>query len=298
MDQDVIWLSPVLKSPFVDNGYDISSYTEVNPDFGTLVDLDALFAEVHKRGMKILMDLVVNHTSDQHAWFQESRKSKNNPYRDWYWWRPPRYDEQGNRQPPNNWREEFSNGSAWEWDETTQEYYLHIFAKEMPDLNWESERLRHAVYHDVMKFWLDRGCDGFRMDVINLISKNPSLPDASIQDPDEELQWPYEHCANGPRVHEFLQEMHGEVLGKYEGSVTVGETPYTHHDFDALVPYVLPERKELQMVFQFEQQEVDGGQLQYKSYTLAEFKNIVSRWQVGMQERGGWNSIFLEVSRV
>lgn len=150
--------------------------------------------------MKIVMDLVANHTSDQHRWFIESRKSKDNPYRDWYWWRPPRYGEDGTRRPPNNWREEFSNGSAWQWDETTGEYYLHLYAKEQPDLNWESKEMRYAVYRGIMKWWLDRGCDGFRMDVINLISKDPRLPDASIQDPGEAYQWPYEYCANGPRA--------------------------------------------------------------------------------------------------
>lgn len=293
----MIWLSPIYKSPFVDNGYDISSYTEINPDFGTLADVDQLFSEVHKRDMKIIMDLVVNHTSDQHPWFLESRKSKDNPYRDWYWWKPPRYDSDGNRQPPNNWREEFSNGSAWQWDEGTGEYYLHLYAKEQPDLNWENPKLRGAIYQDVLRWWLDRGCDGFRMDVINLISKDPRFPDASIQDPGETFQWPYEYCANGPRVHEFLQEMHREVLSQYPGIVTVGETPFTHHDFDVLVPYVLPQNKELQMIFQFEQQEVDGyPQLVPKDYNLTEFKAITSRWQTGMQSRGGWNSIFLEVS--
>ncbi|KAK3704664.1 hypothetical protein LTR37_013763 [Vermiconidia calcicola] len=292
---DVIWLSPVYKSPFIDNGYDISSYTEINPDFGTLADVDELIQKVHERGMKLVMDLVVNHTSDQHLWFLESRKSKDNPYRDWYWWRPPRWADNGERQPPNNWREEFSNGSAWQWDEQTGEYYLHLYAKEQPDLNWENPQLRHAVYNDVMRWWLERGCDGFRMDVINLISKDPSLPDASIQDPGESFQWPYEHCANGPRVHEFLQEMHREVLSQYPGIVTVGETPFTHHDFDVLVPYVLPQNKELQMIFQFEQQEVDGyPQLVPRDYALSEFKAITSRWQTGIQERGGWNSIYLE----
>ncbi|KAK5162882.1 uncharacterized protein LTR77_011139 [Saxophila tyrrhenica] len=292
---DAIWLSPIFKSPFVDNGYDISSFQEINPQFGTLEDVDELISECHKRGMKLVMDLVVNHTSDQHDWFLESRKSKDNPFRDWYFWRPPRYDSNGERQPPNNWREEFSNGSAWQWDETTGEYYLHLYAKEQPDLNWETKALRQAVYKDIMKWWLDRGADGFRMDVINLISKVPGLPNASIQDPNEKFQWPYEHCANGPRIHEFLQEMHREVLSKYSNFITVGETPFTHHDFDVLVPYVLPQNKELQMIFQFEQQEVDGyPPIVYKEYTLPEFKAITSRWQVGMQERGGWNSIYLE----
>lgn len=157
------------KSPLVDMGYDISDYQDIDPRFGTIHDMDDLIAAMHARGLKLVMDLVVNHTSDQHKWFQESRKSKDSPYRDWYWWRPARYSESGERMPPNNWREEFSNGSAWEWDETTQEYYLHLYCKEQPDLNWETPAVRKAVYEDVMKWWLDRGADGFRMDVINLV---------------------------------------------------------------------------------------------------------------------------------
>jgi len=287
----------VYKSPFVDNGYDISDYHEIDARFGTLADVDRLISEMHKRDMKLVMDLVVNHCSDQHQWFVESRKAKDNPYRDFFWWRAPKYSPEGERLPPNNWREEFSTGSAWEWDETTHEYYLHLYCKEQPDLNWENPKLRQAVYNDIMKWWLDRGCDGFRMDVINLISKVPSLPDAPIKNPDDKFQEPYKYCANGPRVHEFLQEMNREVLSKYPNLITVGETPFTHHDFDVLVPYVLPENKELQTIVQFEQQEVDGyPQLVPKDYQLSEFKEITSRWQVEMQRRGGWNSIYLEVS--
>ncbi|KAK5715618.1 hypothetical protein LTR15_010264 [Elasticomyces elasticus] len=292
---DVIWLSPVYKSPFIDNGYDISDYHEIDPRFGTLADVDQLIAEMHKRDMKLVMDLVVNHCSDQHEWFVESRKSKDNPYRDFFWWRPAKYSDSGERLPPNNWREEFSSGSAWEWDELTQEYYLHLYCKEQPDLNWETPAVRQAIYTDIMKWWLDRGCDGFRMDVINLISKVPSLPDAPIKNPDEKFQESYKYTANGPRIHEFLQEMNREVLSKYPGLITVGETPFTHHDFDVLVPYVLPENKELQTIFQFEQQEVDGyPQLVPKDYKLSEFKEITARWQIEMQNRGGWNSIYLE----
>ncbi|ORX36241.1 alpha amylase [Kockovaella imperatae] len=292
---DVIWLSPIYQSPFVDNGYDVSDYTAIDPRFGTLDDVDALIAGLHERGIKLVMDLIINHTSNEHYWFKESRKSKDNPYRDFYWWRPPKWSESGERLPPNNWREEFSNGSAWQWDEHTGEYYLHLYAKEQPDLNWENPKLRQVIYEDVMKWWLDRGVDGFRMDVINLISKNPELPDASIQDEGETWQWSYEHTANGPRIHEFLKEMNKEVLSLYPDIITVGETPFTHHDFDTLVPYVLPENNELQMIFQFEQTEVDGyPPLVVKKYTLPEFKQVTSRWQTGMQERGGWNANYLE----
>ncbi|KAK8847717.1 hypothetical protein IAR55_005576 [Kwoniella newhampshirensis] len=195
---DVVWLSPVYQSPFIDNGYDISDYQDIHPQFGTLADVDQLIAEMHARDMKLVMDLVVNHTSDQHKWFIESRKSKdNNPYREFYIWRPAKWSSSGERLPPNNWREEFSSGSAWEWDEGSQEYFLHLYCKEQPDLNWESPAVRKAVYTDIMKWWLDRGCDGFRMDVINLISKVPGLPDATVRDANEKFQWPYEHCANG-----------------------------------------------------------------------------------------------------
>ncbi|TKA43122.1 hypothetical protein B0A54_06070 [Friedmanniomyces endolithicus] len=274
----------------------VVNYHEIDARFGTLADVDELILEMHRRDMKLVMDLVVNHRSDQHQWFVESRKSKDNPYRDFFWWKAPKYSPEGERLPPNNWREEFSTGSAWEWDETTQEYYLHLYCKEQPDLNWENPKLRQAVYDDIMKWWLDRGCDGFRMDVINLISKVPSLPDAPIKNPGDKFQEPYKYCANGPRVHEFLQEMNREVLSMYPNLITVGETPFTHHDFDVLVPYVLPENKELQTIFQFEQQEVDGyPQLVPKDYQLSEFKEITSRWQVEMQKRGGWNSIYLEV---
>jgi len=181
----------------VDMGYDISDYQDIHPPFGTMADMDKLIAGMHDRGIKLILDLVVNHTSDQHAWFKDSRSSKDNPKRDWYWWRPAKYSSDGTRQPPNNWREEFSNASAWQWDETTEEYYLHLYTKEQPDLNWECPELRRAVYDDIMLWWLDRGADGFRLDVINLISKVPSLPDASILDPNGTYQWPYEHCANG-----------------------------------------------------------------------------------------------------
>jgi len=261
-----------------------------------MASMDALIAEMHKRDMKLVMDLVVNHTSDQHAWFLESRSSKDNPKRDWYFWRPAKYAADGTRQPPNNWREEFSNASAWKWDEKTEEYYLHLYTVEQPDLNWENPDMRRAVYEDIMLWWLDRGCDGFRMDVINLISKAPGLPDAPVQDPGEEFQWSYDHTANGPRIHEFLQEMNREALSKHSEVITVGETPFTR-DMDVMVPYVLPENKELQMIFQFEGQEVDGyPQLIPKDYQLSEFKRVTTRWQVEMQERGGWNSSYIEVS--
>ena len=185
---DVVWLSPVYRSPMDDNGYDISDYQDVDPLFGTLEQLDELIAGVHERGMKLVMDLVVNHTSSAHAWFEESRSSKDNPKRDWYWWRPPRAGHVGGEPgaEPTNWGSVFS-GPGWTWDPVTEEYYLHIFAPSQPDLNWENPEVREAVYA-MMRWWLDRGVDGFRMDVINHISKNvvegsPGLPDAEVVGP-------------------------------------------------------------------------------------------------------------------
>ncbi|GJE99983.1 glycoside hydrolase family 13 protein [Phanerochaete sordida] len=252
---DVIWLSPIYKSPLADMGYDIADYEDIDPRFGTLEDWDRLVEGVHKRGMKLLMDLVVNHTSDEHAWFKESRSSKTNPKRDWYIWRPPRYDEHGNRLPPNNWESIFQ-GSAWEYDEATDEYYLHLFVKEQPDLNWENPDVREAVYR-MMRFWLDRGCDGFRMDVINMISKVPGLPDAPVLEPMKEFQAASLFYANGPRVHEFLKEMNEKVLSRYD-VMTVGETPCTHNPQE-IAEYVLPQNRELNMVFQFELMDLDLG---------------------------------------
>ncbi|KAG8728269.1 maltose permease, partial [Ceratobasidium sp. 428] len=175
---DVIWLSPIYKSPLKDMGYDISDYQDIDPRYGRLEDWDELLKEVHGMGMKLIMDLVVNHTSDQHEWFKESRSSKTNPKRDWYMWRPAKYDSEGKRYPPNNWASIFG-GSAWEWDEETEEYYLHLFVKEQPDLNWENPEVRQAVW-SLMRWWMDKGCDGFRMDVINVISKVAGLPDADV----------------------------------------------------------------------------------------------------------------------
>src|SRR3954470_1498273 len=208
---DVLWLSPVYPSPQDDAGDDISDYQDIEPVFGTLAQFDELLAGVHARGMKLIMDLVVNHTSDEHAWFTESRSSVDSPKRDWYWWRPS---------VPNDWRSFFS-GPAWELDPTTGEYYLHLFSRKQPDLNWENPDVRAAVY-EMMRWWLDRGIDGFRMDVINLISKGAGLPDGVVS---EGGLWGggrrFLMC--GPRIHEFLQEMHREVFAGREELLTVGE---------------------------------------------------------------------------
>ena len=225
---DVVWMSPVYASPMDDNGYDISDYTGIDPLFGTLADLDELVAELHARGMKLVMDLVVNHTSDEHPWFTESRSSRDNPKRDWYWWRDPRpgvipKPPGTPGAEPTNWESHFS-GPTWTWDEHTGQYYLHIFSRKQPDLNWENPEVRQAVYA-MMRWWLDRGVDGFRMDVINMISKDLSLPDTqprpgSLYGPGDQ------YFTFGPRNHEFLAEMYREVFAGRDAHVlTVGEMP-------------------------------------------------------------------------
>ncbi|CUA71386.1 hypothetical protein RSOLAG22IIIB_04601 [Rhizoctonia solani] len=285
---NVIWLSPIYRSPQKDMGYDISDYQDVDPMYGTLGDWDSLLKETHKAGMRMIMDLVVNHTSDQHSWFKESRSSKSNPKRDWYIWRPPKFDAEGNRKPPNNWAGHFG-GSVWEWDKTTQEYYLHLYATEQPDLNWENPEVRQEVWR-IMRWWMDKGCDGFRMDVINMISKVPGLPDGEITRPGEQYQ-----PGTNPRVHGYIQEMHREVLSRYPNYFTVGESPFTHDPHD-LLPYVLPERKELQMMFEFEFADIDRihNRLVPRIPSLPEIKSVINKWQTFMFKHGGWNSLYME----
>jgi len=279
---DIVWLSPVYKSPNDDNGYDISDYRDIMDEFGTMADWEELRDGLHARGIKLMMDLVVNHTSDEHPWFMASRSSKDNPYRDFYYWRPGKPDGR----EPNNWLSFFS-GSAWEYDEKTGEYYLHLFSRKQPDLNWENPRVRQEVY-DMMRWWLDRGVDGFRMDVINCISKAEGLPDAGS----DRYAWGGEFFLNGPRVHEFLQEMHREVLSRYD-VVTVGETPGVTVE-DARL-YTDPRRNELNMVFQFEHMGVDngpGGKWDVRPWDFRELKRILNKWQLGLQGIG-WNSLYL-----
>ncbi|KAJ6513701.1 glycoside hydrolase family 13 protein [Mycena vitilis] len=293
---DVLWLSPIYRSPLADMGYDISDYRNIDPRYGTLDDWDKLLAGVHERGMKLMMDLVVNHTSDEHEWFIESKSFKTNPKRDWYIWRPPKYDADGNRQPPNNWKSVFQ-GSAWEYDKTTDEYYLHLYLAKQPDLNWENPKVRQAVW-DLMTFWIDRGCDGYRMDVINLISKAKGLPDAPVTIPGDAYQDASFLFANGPHVHEYIQEMNRKVLSQHD-LITVGETPFTHSAAE-LVKYVLPANKELNMVFQFELVDLDSPRTEERSpfihrpWKLSEFKEIVTRWQRFERDAGFWNAVFIE----
>ncbi|MBS8264237.1 alpha-glucosidase [Mesobacillus boroniphilus] len=281
---DVIWLSPVYKSPNDDNGYDISDYRDIMDDLGTMADWELLLKEMHDRGMKLIMDLVVNHSSDEHQWFVESRKSKDNPYRDYYIWRPGK-----NGKEPNNWESVFS-GSSWQYDETTDEYYLHIFSKKQPDLNWENPKLRQEIY-DMMQFWLDKGIDGFRMDVINFISKVDGLPDA----PNPEGK-PYasgsQFFMNGPKIHDYLQEMSREVLDRYN-AMTVGEMPGANVELAKL--YTDEDRNEVNMIFQFEHVDLDsgpGGKWDLRPLKLTDLKKSFTKWQMGLEEIG-WNSLYL-----
>ncbi|MFC0302567.1 alpha-glucosidase [Virgibacillus soli] len=281
---DVIWLSPIYDSPNDDNGYDIRDYRRILEDFGTMADFDELLAGLHARGMKVMMDLVVNHTSDEHEWFQKSRESKDSPYRDYYYWRPAK-----NGKEPNNW-ESFFSGSTWKYDEQTAAYYLHLFSEKQPDLNWENEKVRQEVY-EMMKFWLDKGIDGFRMDVINMISKHPELPDAKAT-AGKTLASGGPYFMNGPRVHEFLQEMNREVLAHYD-MMTVGETPDV--DVEDAKLYTGADRHELNMVFQFEHVDLDSGpngKWDLRPLSLLDLKHVFTKWQNGL-DQVGWNSLYL-----
>ena len=280
---NVLWISPMLESPQDDNGYDISDYRRIYEEYGTMEDYEELLCEAHKRSIRILMDLVVNHTSDEHNWFIESRKSKDNPYRDYYIWKDP-----VNGKEPNNWGGAFG-GSAWEYDPQTQMYYLHLFSKKQPDLNWENEKVRQEVY-DMMKFWCEKGIDGFRMDVISMISKDQRFPDGEMNNGLYGDFGPY--CVHGPKGHEFLQEMNQKVLSKYD-IMTVGETAGV--TIEEAQKYAGDDRNELNMVFQFEHVESgcgDYGKWTTAKYDFKEFKNIMIKWQEELQGKA-WNSLFL-----
>ncbi len=279
---DVIWLSPVYQSPNDDNGYDISDYQEIMSDFGTMEDFDRMLAEAHKRGIRIVMDLVVNHTSDEHKWFVESRKSTDNPYRDYYIWRDAK-----NGKEPNNWGASFG-GSAWEYDDTTDMYYLHCFSRKQPDLNWDNPMVRQEVF-DMMTWWCDKGIDGFRMDVISMISKKPGLPD--VQAPEGAYGDCCSAVCNGPHVHEYLQEMNRKVLSRYD-IMTVGEAAGVTRQ-EAL-KYASLDGKELNMVFQFEHTGITAGE--YGKWTdkkvpLIPLKKILNSWQTELEGKA-WNSLY------
>ncbi|TFC11876.1 alpha-glucosidase [Cryobacterium algoritolerans] len=277
---DALWLSPVYPSPQHDNGYDISDYQEIEPVFGDLAEFDLLLAEAHERGIKIVMDLVVNHTSDEHAWFRESRSSLTNPKRDWYWWRKPPADGG----PPNGWASAFS-GPAWTLDEQTGEYYLHLFAKQQPDLNWENPEVRLAVY-SMMNWWLDRGVDGFRMDVINFIAKQVDLIDGPAPATGG-------GSPTGPQIHDYLQEMREAVFAGRTGEhLTVGEMPGVATG-DAVL-FTDPARGEVDMIFQFEHVRLDQGANKFDVLprSLRALKKNLAHWQDGLAETG-WNSLYL-----
>lgn len=279
---DVIWLSPVYQSPNDDNGYDISDYQAIMKEFGSMEDYDRMLAEAHKRGIKIMMDLVVNHTSDEHAWFVESRKDKENPYRDYYIWR-----EGKDGKEPNNWGACFG-GPAWEYDEATDMYYLHLFSKKQPDLNWENEEVRDAVF-DMMIWWCEKGIDGFRMDVISMISKAPGLPDGEVGKSGYGGFGPY--VQNGPRVHEYLQEMNRKVLSNYD-LITVGECSGV--TVEEAKKYAAADGRELSMVFQFEHMDLDGGESfkwNDRKIKLTELKQVLSKWQTQLDGKA-WNSLY------
>lgn len=278
---DVIWLSPVYQSPNDDNGYDISDYQQIMKEFGTMKDFDNMLEQAHKRGIKIMMDLVVNHTSDEHRWFIESKSSKNNPYRDYYIWRDGK-----NGKEPNNWGSCFG-GSAWQYDKTTDMYYLHLFSKKQPDLNWDNPKVRDEIF-SMMTWWCEKGIDGFRMDVISMISKDKNLPDGIGNSLYGDFS-PY--VINGPHVHDYLQQMNKEVLSKYD-LITVGETSGV--TVDEAKKYASEDGTELNMVFQFEHMDLDGGESfkwNKRKIDLVELKKVLSKWQKELEGKA-WNSLY------
>lgn len=279
---NVIWLTPIFKSPLVDNGYDIADYEAINPIYGSMNDFKKLLQQAHERDLKIVMDLVVNHTSDQHKWFKESKKNRNNKYSDYYIWRDPKEDGSA----PTNLGSAFG-GSAWTYVPERNQYYLHLFAKQQPDLNWDNPQVRNDIYQ-MMKFWLDMGVDGFRMDSISFISKPSKFEDAPLED-NKEYGAYYYGSANGPHIHEYLREMNQKVLSKYD-VISIGETPHTTAREARL--FVEPDRHELDMVFQFEHMHVDYGEFgRYSDVTfkMSDLRNSMTSWQNDLS----WNSNYL-----
>ena len=280
---NMIWICPIYSSPNDDNGYDISDYRKISEEFGGIKAFDILLKEMHKRDLKLIMDLVANHSSDEHKWFQESKKGESNPYHDYYIWKRGDFDV-----PPNNWLSVFS-GSAWQWDSNLNKYYLHLFTKKQPDLNWENPKVRDEIY-DVLNFWFSKGVDGFRMDVISFISKRldfpPAKEGATLSDMMENIY------ANGPRIHEFLKEMNKKVLSKYD-IVTVGEGPGVN--LKTGLKYVDENEKELDMVFHFDHLQIDfgpEGKFDPQTVDFIQFKKVFSDWDLYLKNKG-WNSIFL-----
>ncbi|MDR3216850.1 MAG: alpha-glucosidase [Clostridiaceae bacterium] len=278
-----VWLSPCYKSPNDDNGYDISDYRDIMDEFGTLDDWKEMLAGLHERGIKLIMDLVVNHTSDEHEWFKQSRSSVDNPYRDYYFWRKGRGKD--GKKPPNNWTSRFG-GSAWAYDDATSEWYLHLFTKKQPDLNWDNPKVRKEV-HDLVDYWLDLGVDGFRCDVITYISKVAGLPNGKFNP----IQCGDEMFTHGPHIHEYLSALNNEVISRYD-AMTVGEAAGVTIEQGLL--YTAESRGELDMVFEFEHILSEAYfSLLPKKFNLKQYKAIMSKWQDGMHGKG-WNSLYLE----
>ena len=289
---DTIWLSPVYASPQKDMGYDVSDYRAIHAPYGTLADAERLITELHARDMRLWMDLVVNHTSDQHAWFQESRCSRDNPKRGWYFWRDGKNGADGSRRPPNNWKSVFG-GSAWTYDETTDQYYLSLFLSSQPDLDWTNDDMRSEI-HDDIRFWLDRGVDGFRIDSMNLMSKHEGLPSADIVDPNEEYQSGDKYFASGPRMHEYLHELRTQVFDPY-GAITVGELGFTK-DIDSVSKYVAKSRKEVNMLFTGDLVDMDFGVSKYDrdDFHPEKLGALTEKWQTAMPKFDGWNTVYLD----
>ncbi|KZS48555.1 alpha,alpha-phosphotrehalase [Paenibacillus glucanolyticus] len=280
---NIVWLQPVYVSPQNDNGYDVAEYCSIDPAFGTMEDFDELVAELKKRNMHLMIDIVVNHSSTEHPWFKEARTSRDNRYRDYYIWRDPGTDGG----PPNNWKSKFG-GPAWQYDEGTGQYYLTLFDKTQADLNWENEKVREEVV-DILRFWADKGVSGFRMDVINLISKDPDFPDddGSVSPGDGRKFY-----TDGPRVHEYIKELNEKVFKPYN-LVTVGEMSST--TLEHCIRYSNPKENEFSMTFNFHHLKVDypnGQKWELKPYDFEELKKVLSDWQTGMQQGGGWNALF------
>lgn len=291
---DVVSVGPFYQSPQVDVVYDISNYEQVYKPYGTLEDVDALITTTHARGMRIIFDLVINHSSNLHKWLQESRSSKNNPKRDWYVWRPAKVDAKGYRHPPNNWRSHFTV-PAWTWDETTQEYYLHIHTPEMLDFNWENKNFRRAIYPTAIISWLDRGIDGFRIDTVNKYSKNVTFPDADVSDPDEETQLASRHYRNGPRIHEFLREMR-TVFDRY-GAMSWGELSNFKRDEEEVLPFISSSTRELNMVNNIDIVNfgLDRGNKKVPPpFQVSAFKRGLSRWQDFVSKTDAWVTVLFE----
>ena len=293
---DVIWVSPIFESPQKDMGYDVSDYQKIYEPYGSIDDVDNLLREAHRRDMKVILDLVVNHTSQEHAWFKESRSSKTNPKRDWYIWKPARYDSAGVRHPPTNWRGYFA-GPTWTWDEHTQEYYLHLYSPDQPDLNWENAACRKAIYSDTMLFWLARGVDGFRIDTVNKYSKRQDFLDAPVTDPSSPHQSAPEMWCNGPRIHEFIHEMNRTVLAPY-AAVSVGELSNTPCP-SQVIPYVSAAAQELDMVFEFSLIRLGTGNILgpkyiYQPFALSHLKALTAKWQTSIAGTDAWTTVFVE----